>query len=163
MNKLDIENNWLDQTLALSNMSVEEGNHPFGALLVIGDDKVLDAKNNVNTEQDVTCHAEMNLVRRACQTLTQAQRKQAVLYTSTEPCAMCAGAIYWSGIKQVVFACSGKKLNDIAGDSLICHSDDVYKGAIDPPNVCQSSSQHIIKKAEQQHKAYWTQDWTEMP
>lgn len=163
MNEVNVENNWLNQTLDLSKQSVEDGNHPFGALLVIGDSVVLDAKNNVNTEQDVTCHAEMNLVKSACKTLTVEERKQAVLYTSTEPCAMCSGAIYWSGIKHVVFACSGAKLNEIAGESLICHSEDVYKGAIDPPSVSQSGSAQIIKKAEQQHKAYWTQDWSNMP
>jgi len=162
MKPLDNDNNYLEQTLNLSQQSVEEGNHPFGALLVINENLVLEAKNTVNTQQDATCHAEMNLVRKACKNLSADERRVAVLYTSTEPCAMCAGAIYWAGIKQIVYACSGEKLNDIAGKSLICHSKYVYKGAIDAPKVRQSDSPFIIEKAVVQHRDYWTQDWSNM-
>ncbi|OUR75747.1 hypothetical protein A9Q77_03900 [Marinomonas sp. 42_23_T18] len=162
MKPLDNDNIYLEQTLNLSQQSVEEGNHPFGALLTINGSLVLEAKNTVNTQQDATCHAEMNLVREACKTLTVDERKVAVLYTSTEPCAMCAGAIYWAGIKHIMYACSGEKLNDIAGKSLTCHSEYVYKGAIEAPKVRQSDSAFIIEKAAAQHRDYWTQDWSNM-
>lgn len=153
---------WLKQTLTLSSDSVSKGNHPFGALLVIQGEKVLEARNTVNTESDPSCHAEMNLVRMASKTLSAERRHQAVLYTSTEPCAMCAGAIYWSGIKQIVYACSGDMLNEIAGKSLVCHSAEVYKGAIEPPTVKASNSKTIIDQAQQQHALYWTQTWSDM-
>ena len=162
MNELEQEEHWLKQALALSDKAVKAGDHPFGALLVIDNKQVLIAQNTVNSCHDATRHAEMNLASLACQQLSEAERKKAVLYTSTEPCAMCAGAIYWSGIKQVVYACSGHELNSIAGDSLICHSKEVYQGAIDPPKVRQTKLSPVLECAKQQHQDYWLKDWSTM-
>ena len=89
----------------LARRSRERGNHPFGSLLVGPDDTVvLEAENTVVSERDVTGHAELNLVRAASARLDAPALGSHTLYASTEPCAMCAGAIYWSGIGRVVFA-----------------------------------------------------------
>jgi tRNA(Arg) A34 adenosine deaminase TadA len=80
------------------------GNHPFGALLVASDGRVLESENTVVTDSDPTGHAETNLVRLAARTLSSEERHASTLYTSTEPCAMCSGAIYWAGIGRVVYA-----------------------------------------------------------
>ena len=162
MKDVEQDNIWLKRALELSQMAVDKGNHPFGALLVVDNKLVLEAKNTVNTAHDATRHAEMNLASLACQQLDEVERNNAILYTSTEPCAMCAGAIYWSGIKQVVYACSGQDLNDIAGESLICHSQEVYEGAVNPPKVRQTQVKSLIELACNQHKAYWQQEWSKM-
>ena len=95
----------LERTVALAWEARNRGDHPFGSLLVAADGRVLEAHNSVVTGVDPTGHAETNLVRLAG-TLDLATRITSTLYTSTEPCAMCAGAIYWSGIGRVVFALS---------------------------------------------------------
>jgi tRNA(Arg) A34 adenosine deaminase TadA len=66
----------------------------------------------------MTNHAEMNLVKLAAQRYDPAFLADYTLYSSTEPCAMCSGAIYWSGIGRVVFACSELRLGEIAGIGL---------------------------------------------
>lgn len=66
----------------------------------------------------MTNHAEMNLVKLAAQDHDPAFLADCTLYSSTEPCAMCSGAIYWSGIGSVVFACSETRLGEIAGIGL---------------------------------------------
>lgn len=63
-----------------------------------------EAENTVVTEHDVTGHAELNLVRRASMRFEVETLEGVTLYTSTEPCAMCSSAIYWSGIGRVVYA-----------------------------------------------------------
>ena len=89
------------------------GNHPFGAILVDGADRViLEAENTVITAHDCTGHAETNLVRLACAAFPAETLRQCTLYTSTEPCAMCSGAIFWSGIPRVVFALSEQGLKE---------------------------------------------------
>lgn len=94
----------------------EHGNHPFGALLADAAGTVLvEAENTVITASDVTGHAETNLVRRASAQLAAATLAAATLYTSTEPCAMCAGAIYWSGISRVVFGLREGELRALTG------------------------------------------------
>eukprot|EP00742_Colponemidia_sp_Colp-10_P003089 GILJ01003292.1.p1 GENE.GILJ01003292.1~~GILJ01003292.1.p1 ORF type:complete len:175 (+),score=9.01 GILJ01003292.1:48-527(+) len=94
----------------------DHGNHPFGAILVDGSGKqVLSAENSVVTERDATGHAETNLVRLATKTYDSSFLSTCSLYTSTEPCAMCSGAIYWSGIKRVVYCFPEDKLYEITG------------------------------------------------
>lgn len=93
------------------------GNHPFGAVLIAPDGSVaLEAENTVTTERDVTNHAETNLVRKASRTIPPDELPGYTLVTSCEPCAMCAGAIYWSGISTVVFGLSETGLLALTGN-----------------------------------------------
>ena len=91
------------------------GNHPFGALLVLDDEAVLDAENTVVTGRDAIGHAETNLARLASHAYGSDQLAGASIYTSTEPCARCAAAIYWSGIGRVVYALGEDQLLAITG------------------------------------------------
>lgn len=94
----------------------EHGNHPFGAILVAPDGSiVLEAENTVVTGDDVTGHAETNLVRKAWRAIPHDQLPGYTLYTSCEPCAMCSGAIFWAGIGAVVYGLSEERLIAIAG------------------------------------------------
>ncbi|MGW3075693.1 MULTISPECIES: nucleoside deaminase [unclassified Kitasatospora] len=134
------------------------GNHPFGALLTDLDGGVLlTAENTVLTDHDVTAHAETNLVRQACRTLAPHLLNGTVLYSSTEPCAMCAGAIYWSGIRQVVYALSASDLNAIAGV-------DPDEPVLDLPcrqvfaaggSTVAVSGPHLFEEASAVHTGYW--------
>lgn len=95
----------------------EHGNHPFGAILVDPQGRILlEAENTVVTERDLTGHAETNLVRLASHAFPPNVLAACTLYTSTEPCAMCAGAIYWSNIGRVVFGLSEAGLARLTGD-----------------------------------------------
>ncbi|MDO7882615.1 nucleoside deaminase [Salinibacterium soli] len=86
------------------------GDHPFGAVLVTAGGRVIRGFNSVVTDGDPTGHAESNLVRIAARELTADELRKSTLYSSTEPCAMCAGAIYWARIPRVVFALSEQGL-----------------------------------------------------
>ena len=94
----------LVRAVELAAQARAHGNHPFGALVVAADGTIVEAENTVVTTGDPTGHAETNLVRLAAAALTEQQLRSSVLYTSTEPCAMCAGAIFWAGIPTVVYA-----------------------------------------------------------
>lgn len=112
--EMDLE--LLKRAIYIAARAREKGNHPFGALLANQNGEVLlEAENTVVTEMDCTGHAETNLVRLACRKFPPEELQQCTLYTSTEPCAMCAGAIYWGGIGRVVFALSEKELLQLTG------------------------------------------------
>ena len=83
---------FLKQAIELARQARTDGNHPFGALLVLDGRVVLTARNTVNTEQNPTAHAEHNLVGKAIRQFSQDQIARCVLYASCEPCAMCVGA-----------------------------------------------------------------------
>ncbi len=84
----------IKRAIDLSVSAIEHENHPFGSILVIDDKEVVSAENSVITDKDVTRHAELNLVSLASKQYSSDELNHAVLYTSTEPCAMCCGAIY---------------------------------------------------------------------
>jgi tRNA(Arg) A34 adenosine deaminase TadA len=116
---------FIREAIHLAEQAVQHGNHPFGALLVNQGQVLLRAENTVNSGGDVTHHAELNLVSRASQQFSPEILSQCTLYTSTEPCAMCSGAIYWAGIPTVVFACSNQTLGQIATGNLAISSQEV--------------------------------------
>jgi tRNA(Arg) A34 adenosine deaminase TadA len=104
--------------IGLSRSAAEKGNHPFGSLLVRNGEIVLESENTVNTDNDPTRHAELKLVSQASRKFKTNVLKDSTLFTSTEPCPMCSGAIYWAGINRVVFGCTAKELYKITGGGL---------------------------------------------
>ena len=94
----------------------QHGNHPFGALLVDGGKILIEMENGFLPHRDRTGHAERLLATRACKAYDAPTLARSTLYSSAEPCAMCAGAIYWAGIGRVVFGLSERRLRAITGD-----------------------------------------------
>jgi tRNA(Arg) A34 adenosine deaminase TadA len=92
------------------------GNHPFGALLVEGGEILIEMENGFLPERDPTGHAERLLATQACTAYAAPALARSTLYSSAEPCAMCAGAIYWAGIGRVVYGLSEHRLKTITGD-----------------------------------------------
>lgn len=99
------------RAIELSASARAHGNDPFGALLADANGQiVLEAENTAIVDRTVTSHAETNLVRDACKRFSRAELAAMTLYTSCEPCPMCAGAIFFAGIRSVVFGLSGETL-----------------------------------------------------
>jgi tRNA(Arg) A34 adenosine deaminase TadA len=87
------------------------GNHPFGCVVAAPDGTILaEAENTVVTSRDCTGHAETNAMRSVSAALDPAVLAAATLYASTEPCAMCTAAIYWGGVRRIVYALPGEEL-----------------------------------------------------
>ena len=105
---------WLREVIALSAQSRQAGHHPFAALLVDADGTTLARAMNASSA-DRTAHAEMNAIHAAA-ARHGAGLSGATLYSSAEPCAMCAGALYWAGIGRLVFALSEARLLTLTGD-----------------------------------------------
>ena len=106
----------LRRCVELAQQARDRGDHPFGSVVVTADGRVVEGLNTVVTRRDPTGHAETNVVREAAARLEPDELAASTLYTSTEPCAMCAGAIYWSGIPRVVFALSESGLATIVAE-----------------------------------------------
>jgi tRNA(Arg) A34 adenosine deaminase TadA len=119
---------YIRQCYELAARAVAHGNHPFGALLVTNGEVIFTAENTVLTEQDPTGHAETNLVRAACRALGPDVVASSTLYTSTEPCPMCSGAIAWATIRHMVYGCGADTLYAITGGIVKLRSRDVFNG-----------------------------------
>ena len=144
---------FLREAIALSKSSMEGGDEPFGSVLVKEGEILLRAENSVFTGHDMTNHAEMNLVKLAAQHYDAAFLGDCTLYTSTEPCAMCSGAIYWSGIGRMVFACSETRLGEIAGIGLNVPSRAVLQTGA--RNVTVVGPTNLEDEAAKVHQEFW--------
>ena len=143
---------FIKQAYQLARDAVAHGNHPFGALLVKDGAVVLTAVNTIYTDHDVTRHAELNLVSAASQQFDADMLAQCTLYTSTEPCAMCTGAIFWAGIPTVVYGCSAAALGEIAGGSLAIPCEEIFVRGVRETVVIGSV---LEGEGIEIHKAYW--------
>ncbi len=118
---------------------------------------MLEAENTVVTARDCTGHAETNLVRLASERFDPDFLRRCTLYTSTEPCAMCAGAIYWANVRRVVFAFSNEELHHI-----ICGNPDNVHLAVSCREVfargdyaVEVSGPHLREQAQAVHEGFW--------
>jgi len=140
------------RAIDLARRARERGNHPFGAVLVVDDAIVLEAENTVVTENDPTHHAELNLVQDAWRRLPAETIRRSTLYTSTEPCPMCTGAIFWSGIRRVVFSLPALELGAMAGDKFCRPCGELFDRAGVKTEV---SGPILADEGRQVHVGFW--------
>lgn len=105
------------RAVEVSKQAILDGNHPFGALLVDSNGEILlEQGNNEVTTGACTGHAETVLMSRSSQLYDKDFLASCTLYTTAEPCAMCAGAIYWSNVRRLVYGITEKQLLQETGD-----------------------------------------------
>lgn len=107
---------FLRSAIDMSRKSRGHGNHPFGCVLVDGSGKVVLESENSYTTDKGPGHAETNLARKAATSFEEGYLRSCTLYTSVEPCCMCAGTAYWAGLGAVVFGMTEARLGQLTGD-----------------------------------------------
>ena len=143
---------FIREAIKLATQARQHGNHPFGALLVHDGNVILIAENTVNTDRDQTRHAELNLVSMAARQFDAEILSNTILYTSTEPCAMCAGAIYWTGIRTVVYGCSAELLGAIAEGGLVIPCREIFARGTE---VIEVIGPILEDEAQKVHEGFW--------
>ncbi|MGO1468752.1 MAG: nucleoside deaminase [Tissierella sp.] len=108
---------YIEKAIKLAYQAKEDGDNPFGSILVDEDGNILmEDKNTQITKNDITGHPELQIAKRAAEKYDEEFLKKCTMYNSAEPCTMCTGAIYWSGIGRIVFGISKKRLNELKSD-----------------------------------------------
>lgn len=149
---------YLRQAIALSRTARERGNRPFGAVVVSASGQVLAEAWNRNGETgDCTAHAETEAVRAASPVHSRDELAAATIYSSGEPCVMCAGAIFWSNIGRVVYGIDAVRLRGFRGERL-----DQRDAELSCRDVFEASSHRIecigpslIDEASGPHEGAW--------
>ena len=146
------------QAIAWSHTARNRGNRPFGAVILASDGRlVAEAYCNISETGDCARHAETNAVRLA----TPATRREVLatitLYSSGERCVMCAGVIFWSGIRRVVFGIDAVSLRVFRGEvaqqrdtELFCR--DVFAAS---PYAIECISPVLLAEASEPHVGFW--------
>ncbi|MBL7496541.1 nucleoside deaminase [Frankia sp. CNm7] len=100
----------LQRCVELAREALEDGDEPFGSVLVSGDDAVLFEDRNRVKDGDATRHPEFEISRWSAENLTPDERAAATVYTSGEHCPMCAASHGWVGLGRIVYAASSGQL-----------------------------------------------------
>ena len=111
--------------ISLAKEARQKEAHPFGAVLVKDDEIVAQSWDRSVELSDPTAHAELNVIRDYCRDKKVFSLEGYVLYSSTEPCAMCAGAIHWARISRVVYSVSQEMLQRLTGEKRKLSCDDI--------------------------------------
>jgi tRNA(Arg) A34 adenosine deaminase TadA len=159
MKSIDLQH--LRTSIDVAENARAHGNHPFGAILVDENNQMLlQAENSVVTGKDCTGHAETNLMRLATQNFSAEKLSTCTLYTSTEPCAMCSGAIYWGNVGRVVYALSEVALYEIIGpapDQLLLPCREVFAHSQRKVEV-EGPALELDEEARAVHAGFWSMD-----
>jgi len=115
---IEADHRYLRYALMVAERARDHGDRPFGAVLVSSRGRILiEAENAKNATQDCTSHAETRLLAQASRQFPRHLLRHCTLYVNAEPCPMCAGAIFWSGVGRVVFGMSNIRLRQLVGYS----------------------------------------------
>ncbi|HKK41725.1 MAG TPA: nucleoside deaminase [Bacteroidales bacterium] len=95
---------FLSRAIEIASAGVDNGGGPFGAVITKDGEILSESCNMVVLNHDPTAHAEMLAIREAAARIGTFDLHECTLYASCEPCPMCLGAIYWSGIRKVIYA-----------------------------------------------------------
>lgn len=153
------DHQFITDVLALAQRSRDEGHHPFAAIIADASGNVIAQAMNASSS-DRTAHAEMNALRIASSQHAPDKLAGATMYTNAEPCAMCAGGTYWSGVGRVVYAMSEQSLLELTGSdpenptlSLSCRT--VFAAGQRPTEVIGPLRED---EARQAHQGFWRKD-----
>ncbi|MEH6537979.1 MAG: nucleoside deaminase [Psychroserpens sp.] len=110
------DKNFLRDAIDMAKTSKAKGNLPYGCILVNKEGEViLKGENTINTDHDMLAHAEINMLREAGKIYDHTYLNSCTIYTSDEPCPMCASAIYWTGVGKLVYGLSKSEYYKIVG------------------------------------------------
>jgi guanine deaminase len=102
---METDKKFLLRAIEIAADGIKKGGGPFGAVITKDGEIISESFNKVVLTCDPTAHAEVIAIREASNVLKSHDLNGCTLYSSCEPCPMCLGAIYWAGIKKVVYSC----------------------------------------------------------
>ena len=100
---------FMESALQAAREGMEEGQSPFGSCIVKNGEAISIAHNEVWEQPDITAHAEVQAIRKACNKLNTIDLSGCIIYATCEPCPMCLSAIHWARIDKVYY---GAKIDD---------------------------------------------------
>jgi len=118
----------VQRAIELAREAADRGDEPFGSVLVRDDEIVAEASNRIVTEDDIRRHPELDLALWAVRELDPNERAETVMYTSTEPCPMCAGGLRNAGLARIVYSVGGDEIAALTGGEPTVRSGEVLDG-----------------------------------
>ena len=136
---------FMKRALQEAEEAYEQGEIPIGAVIVANNQIIARAHNLTETLNDVTAHAEMQAITSAANFLGGKYLQKCTLYVTIEPCQMCAGALYWSQISNIVYGARDEQRGCIEMGTKL-HPKTQMKGGILAEECSQLLKKFFIEK-----------------
>src|SRR5437762_7166970 len=146
----DFDEHWMRQALAAAREAQASGEVPVGTCIVSENRLVAVAGNRTRTDCDPTAHAEIVALREAARKFGNYRLTEAVVYSTIEPCAMCAGALIQARVKGLVYGATDEKAGAVESHFHICdagqlnHRVEIVKGILEAE--CRALMQDFFRK-----------------
>ena len=111
------------EALVQAKKALKKGEVPIGAVVVLGDKIIGRGYNQPITTKDPTAHAEIIALKEASNRLENYRLNEAIIYTTLEPCLMCAGALVHARIKKIIFAAQDTKSGVVVNNGGLIQSE----------------------------------------
>ena len=140
---------WMREALRMAFAARAAGEVPVGTCVVAEDQLLAAAGNRTRTDCDPTAHAEVLALREASRNTGNYRLAKASVYSTIEPCAMCAGALIQARVGLLVYGASDEKAGAVESHFHICdepqlnHRIEVIKGVLEPE--CRALMQEFFK------------------
>jgi tRNA(adenine34) deaminase len=143
----DLDAQWMRRALAAAIEAGERGEVPIGACVVTGEGRVLSiAGNRTRTDCDPTAHAEIVALREAARNFENYRLTGAVVYSTIEPCAMCAGALVQARVKRLVYGAHDERFGAVETQFRICDSDSLNHRMEITPGVLEEECRNLMQE-----------------
>ncbi len=100
---INSDEHFMNLAFEAGHQGIRAGQAPFGACIARDGQVVVATHNHVWLDTDITAHAEVVCIRHACRALNTIDLSGCTIYSTTEPCPMCFGAIHWAKIARIVY------------------------------------------------------------
>ncbi len=155
----DTDADWMRQAIAAARDAEARGEIPVGTCIVSGGLLLAKSGNRTRTDVDPTAHAEIVALRTAAQKRGNYRLTDAVVYSTIEPCAMCAGALIQARVRRLVYGAEDERAGAVNSRFRICdteflnHRIEVTAGVLE--EECRELMQQFFrsKREDQRMKA----------
>lgn len=141
---------WMAEAIAEARAGIAKGQSPFGAVVVREGRVLARGHNHVWAWTDPTAHAEVVCIRHAAKAAGRISLAQCVMYTTCEPCPMCASAIHWAGLDGVVWGATIDDARRAGFNELGLAASDVYRiggsGVKPTPGILRSECARLFEE-----------------
>ena len=151
--QIQVHERWMHEAVRAAREAESRQEVPIGACIVIGEEVVAVAGNRTRTDCDPTAHAEIIALREAAQQVGNYRLGDATVYSTIEPCAMCAGALIQARVPLLVYGAKDEKAGAVDSHFQICNSDrlnhrvQVISGVLE--SECRQLMQEFFKHRRQ--------------
>jgi tRNA(adenine34) deaminase len=137
---------WMGESLRAAREALGRDEVPIGACVVVGAQLLAVAGNRTRTDCDPTAHAEIVALRAAARKLGNYRLAEAAVYSTIEPCAMCAGALIQARVRLLVYGATDERAGAVESHFHICDADQLNHRVEVVKGVCEAECRELMQE-----------------